>query len=341
MLNKVFLTLTKTCNLGCVYCLQGNWQGSPGCASIEPIEEKLLVSKFPSGRYEVLFYGGEPFLEYDRMIRLGNRIKEHNPEIVLATISNGTLLTIARAKELNALGVHVTISHDGYNFAKTRRTTDYLQVNPEPYLNLERRAISATASRINYDFYDVWDYFLEFQLKHGLDYRESCRISLVEDAGGFTDESLLIRDMPEFERMLDRVFRNLEHNLQFGNTEGFEYDQYFHMIKNLNYRLNHGGVICSYCGRGEVACDLDIGGNLYLCPNRPEPAQHILQYGIKPLGSNPYTHTTKCQSCMAYIYCGGGCSMAAPDRKEYECYVIQQQVSRLLKMLTNLCGGNT
>lgn len=335
MIKRYYISVTPSCNLNCIYCLQGEHSCSP-CV-VNQMDFKKIVNLFPNeGIYEVVFYGGEPLLEFELIKQIAYSLKNKNSNIKLSVITNGTLLNVTTARQLNDLKMFVTLSHDGYYFERTRRIPDLLSKNPEPFLTLNDRAISGTVSRLTYDFYMIWDYFLEFQRKHGLAERVKCQIDVVKDCDGNLDERLLIKNMPEFERMLDKVFSNLELNIRRNLFDCYEYDQYFSMIKNLNYRINHSGEICAYCGADKVVCHMDIHGKLYPCHNMAIANGDIRVNGLQPGNYNPYTGTAKCLQCEAYIWCGGGCIAAHPSRKEYDCYANRQQFVRLIKVLNNL-----
>lgn len=66
----VYLLMSQTCNLGCVYCLNGKrtYRDKPGnmaadvaCRAIE----KALAQVGDGGRVEVIFFGGEPLLNWE------------------------------------------------------------------------------------------------------------------------------------------------------------------------------------------------------------------------------------------------------------------------------------
>jgi uncharacterized protein len=334
LINKYYLMIGKACNLSCIYCHQGLHNVRDNDITVNP---KKVASYFPqTGKYTVMLYGGEPLLYWDYIQRLAVSLKERNPNVNLRTITNGTLLTVNTAKKLNELGISVGVSHDGYKFEETRRTKDFLKSNPEPYLTLEKRSISATASKINYNFYDVWKYFEEFRIKNGLASRENCHIEVICDVEGNTDVNLLMKDMPKFEQMLDKVFLNLEKAIKGNDFSSYEYRQYRPMLESLNYRLQHPSMIFSRCGADSQVCHIDIHGNLYPCHNMGNPNGHIAISGIQPGRYNPYKDLAKCQTCIAYVLCGGGCIATSQTVHSYECYARYHQVVRLLNLLQKL-----
>lgn len=335
MIKNYYLVLTKACNLRCVYCHQG--QDKPDFSKGSLVEPDKVASYFPKdGNYRVTLFGGEPLLDFDYFCRIADAIRSNNPEVQLNTITNGTFLSVDRAKKLNELGVAVGLSHDGKHHAITRGTKDILLTNPDAYLTITNRSIAATACRMNYDFYDVWDYLEDFKIKQGLNQREHCYIQVVKDVEDNTDEKLLILDMPEWESMLDRVFCNLEKQLMTGDFSSYEFMQYNSWFLSMNHRLQNPMGICTSCGADKHTCHIDINGNLYPCHNMRQSNGHVAVGGLMTGSYNPYRDREKCQNCEAFIICGGGC-IATPEHKhKYSCYIHYQQITRMLKLLKRL-----
>lgn len=337
-IRKYFLILGKACNLRCIYCHQG--EDKPVYSDSVDIAPSDVARYFPTeGEYKIVFYGGEPLLYFDSFVAIAEAIKERNPQALLSTITNGTLLTVRRAKILNELGITVGVSHDGKFFEQTRGVRDFLKVNPDPFLTLERRNVGAVTCRVNYNFYDVWDYFDEFKQKHGLPSREYVHIQVVKDVEGNTAEQLLIKDMPEFEKMLDTVFSRLGTAIKECNWDRWEFRQYQPMLQTMHWRLNSPGrPMGAWCGADTQVCHIDVAGNLYPCHNVPVPNGHVSKSGPLAGEYNPFVTDPKCTSCPAYVYCGGGCPVSSPENRGAMCYTVYQQVTRLLSILEDLKG---
>ncbi len=343
-IKRYFISLGKACNMHCIYCHQGG--DKPVCpalhvenADVQKIRD--IVSYFPkTGKYAVTLYGGEPLLYWDTIVRLVDALRNNNPDIKIGMPTNGLLLTTSKALKLNELDVMVGLSHDGPVFEKTRRSKDILKINPEPFLTLNTRSISAVVSKLNWNFYDVWEYFDEFSLKHnccGPVRKENIQIQIAKDVENNTPEELLILDMPEFEQMLDKVFDNLENHIRNKEFTSYEYQQYRGFIETLNLRLKEPDKIGIWCGADKQVAHLDMEGNLYVCHNVAKPYGNVRNFKeIKPGGYNPYLYDSKCIACPAYIICGGACPVAHPDKRKYTCYFMYQQVTRLFNMLHNL-----
>jgi len=336
-INKIYLSLGKACNMACSYCIQGGHQ--------KQIEQKLanaelkrLVSFFPKDyKCEVIFFGGEPLLYWEDMHKLAYYLKEHNPLISLNTVSNGTLLTKNKAKILNEMGIKFRLSHDGHYYERSRGIKDILKINPEPYLTLENRGIASVISRENYNFYDIWGYFDNFVLKHGISRKESVYIKHVEDAENNTPVDLFIYEMPEYEAMLDMVFANMEKNILEGDFDCYEFKQYEPFLVGLNHRLNNPHSICAMCGGDKYNVHMDVQGNIYTCHNVEKPYTTAQKEGRLLTGNyNPYINTETCKNCIAFVVCGGGCVSCDPTKKKFSCYITKQEYTRIVKMLDNI-----
>lgn len=335
-----FLILGKSCNLQCIYCHQGEDKPifSP-CREQDIPAPSVVIEYFPKGgNYQIVLYGGEPMLYWEFIVPFVELMKERNPNVNFSMPTNGTLLTVEKAKKINELGINVGLSHDGKYFEQTRRTKDVLLINPEPYLMLEKRNIGAVASRLNHDFYDIWDYFEEFKIKHGLPNREFIHIQVVKDVEGNTPQNLLINNMPEYEQMLDKVFHNLYNDIRKNNFDGYEFMQYIPLIKTLDWRLKEPKIKGIWCGADTQVCHIDVHGNMFPCHNASTSIGNRKDIGIHAGGYNPNINDEKCVNCCAYTICGGGCPMASPENRDSMCYTMYHQISRLMNMLEKLKG---
>lgn len=338
-ITKYFLILGKSCNMKCIYCHQG--ENKPCYSPLEISnypDPKTVAGYFPKeGKYKITLYGGEPLLYWDFIVPFVETIKSINPDIEIGMPSNGLLLTVDKAKKLNELDVSLGLSHDGKYYEQTRGVRDILKINPEPYLMLNKRNIGAVVSRINYNFYDVWEYFEEFKIKHGLPNREYVFIQPIKDVEDNTPEELLIYNMPEYEAMLDMVFSNLKNYIKDGSYKNsYEWMQYEPMAKTLLWRLQNPEIHGVWCGADTQVCHIDVYGNLYYCHNVAKPYANINDVGIKPGGYNPYLNDKKCVNCPVYIICGGGCPVSAPHKRKYMCYVKYNEMIRFLNMIHEL-----
>jgi len=106
------IALTKDCNFDCDYCFERNRVPSSMSDDTEDklinfIERHKLISKV-----SVVWYGGEPLLEFERMRSLSEKIQALGKSYQCAIITNGYCLTpevISNVKELKLSVVQITI----------------------------------------------------------------------------------------------------------------------------------------------------------------------------------------------------------------------------------------
>jgi uncharacterized protein len=121
----VELLLTEKCNLACPYCLAGANQKMP--AMDEAVAFRSVDLAFAMTEAKVLafeFAGGEPFLKFELMKRLVDRIRSHpgsnGRTIFLSIQTNATLITPERVDWLRDNDIRVGISLDGGAQAQNR-----------------------------------------------------------------------------------------------------------------------------------------------------------------------------------------------------------------------------
>ena len=132
--NVCYLILTEQCNLACKYCFLGNnvperrEKFSSNRMTKETAEQSLSFfirqiqlsgNVDPDNKPVIIFYGGEPLLNFSVLEYVALRVKElaiDEPllrNVELSIITNGLLLNEARLKRLNELGVSIAVSIDG------------------------------------------------------------------------------------------------------------------------------------------------------------------------------------------------------------------------------------
>lgn len=330
---RFYCILDRSCNMNCIYCIQGQQdRGKYQCKFTSFPSPQQVASYYPANNreYEVIFYGGEAFLYFDYMIEIAREIRHRNPNAKFAVTTNGTLLTLERAKILNELGFRVNISHDGYAYEFTRRRKDFLKENPDPVLALDNFVFISTISRLNWDYYYIWEYFENFFIKHGVK-RRKVNMMFLKDSGGFTPAELFIYKDKKFENMLDRVFGNLKTQLLTRQYDTYEFmcyeNMYGRILKDMVYSKN-----ISLCMFFDVAMAIDVFGNIYDCHNAINPYGNIRDKVLKDF-TNPYLLKEPCKSCQINNICSGGCIKASADKRKYICYYMRNEIGRLVHTL--------
>jgi uncharacterized protein len=112
----VSLVLTHDCNLACDYCFAGE---KTRRAMAPEVIERALHLAFSDGapRVKVAFFGGEPLLEWERLLwavaQAEARARAASRELVFTVTTNGTLLDDERVAYLVARGFFIGLSIDG------------------------------------------------------------------------------------------------------------------------------------------------------------------------------------------------------------------------------------
>ena len=123
------IILNKQCNMNCIYCLQGT---KYDIIKNDPMSPEELSVYFPENKsYNVVYFGGEPFLSFDFFIKLTDIIKKKNNKAIFSVVTNGSLITKEKVDEINKRKIRVTISHDAVAQKITRDKTDILETNGE------------------------------------------------------------------------------------------------------------------------------------------------------------------------------------------------------------------
>lgn len=112
---NLLLFLSDRCNMSCDYCFLDLNGPSPVVLSPAAARRACadhLRRRGPAASFT--FLGGEPLAHYPLLFSVAEFIQtESAGKASMRLVTNGTLLTAARQRELKALGVRVTVSLDG------------------------------------------------------------------------------------------------------------------------------------------------------------------------------------------------------------------------------------
>lgn len=121
--------LTHNCNIRCSYCFTGEKFGAGMTAAIadRAVDFALGLARergFP--RLDVVFFGGEPLLRRDLLLRIADdfRARAGGIEVAFKTSTNGLLLTAETLDALVERGVFVSLSIDGVPEIQDRQRPD-------------------------------------------------------------------------------------------------------------------------------------------------------------------------------------------------------------------------
>lgn len=118
-INFLYIVPTVSCNLHCTYChIQHGKECRKSCVMTEKtLKNGLEIFKkyggFEENESEIMFYGGEPFLEIAFVIKALEIIRSYSQTVKITFFTNGTLITEEIANCLREYNVYVIVSIDG------------------------------------------------------------------------------------------------------------------------------------------------------------------------------------------------------------------------------------
>jgi uncharacterized protein len=325
----LYLMMADGCNLACNYCFESMNQGEKHEAkkmSFEVIDKSLdlyasLISKNENlfkREKTIIFYGGEPMLNFDGIVFALKRIKEMQKQkqfpkkTKLVLITNGTLIDSQKAEILKRYKVNVSISLDGNKKHNQNRVfPDGRQAFEEimrGYKNCQKlglqTSISCTISETNVQEVEsvVSEIlkndikFLGFNVllgKTSEDYQKDAAKFILDAFQTFKEKGI-------FE---DRMYRKLE---SFCQRKIMLFD-------------------CAAAGGNQLVISPE--GSIGVChgffKERKYFVESVFNSNINPLENKVWVEWNKrtpfnisqCLDCPAISVCGGGCLMNA--EKEY------------------------
>lgn len=120
---KLTINPTLGCNFGCSYCFEGNHDTAPRMT--DDVEDAIVsyIKRHELAKsIHVTWFGGEPFLEFQRICTLTCKMKGLGLAYHASAVTNGYLLTEVVVKELQNLSIKmVQITIDGMKDTHDRR----------------------------------------------------------------------------------------------------------------------------------------------------------------------------------------------------------------------------
>lgn len=139
----LYIAPSMDCNLNCFYCFEKNnkYAGNMSEDVINRLIEYVDLSKKD---INIVWFGGEPMLGYNQIIDICNKLSEREIKFTSSMITNGTLLTPHRLKDLNKLNLKfIQISLDGIGSMHDKRR---MFKNGKPSFNLIMQNLSVCLS---------------------------------------------------------------------------------------------------------------------------------------------------------------------------------------------------
>ena len=331
--NLAYFILSEHCNLACKYCFVGSdacGQGISSTKDMTPeIAEKALdvfarqleQSSEDYTEYEsnIIFFGGEPLLKFDVLEYVARRVKELSESrpvlrnTSLAVITNGTLLNEERILKLDALGVAVSISIDGFT-----EQANSMRVDKQGNETFERVVqVLETYKRLEVDPPSLSVTLTERTIED-----LPSMLKLVGDYGvrGFGYNVLLKREDEDGGEYYEAASQFIIDSFLALREHGVYEDR---IMRKLN-AFAHSRVHFSDCGAtsgGQILFAPD--GRIGICQGlMSESENYVADIWDDDFIANEHPawkawsgltaiHNDECLSCEALGICGGGCPVNA------------------------------
>lgn len=308
---------TRGCNFGCIYCYE---QDRPNVLMNEQTEKaivKFVCSNSNLKRLSVVWYGGEPLLNFDSMVRLTKMFKQLNIEYSAKIVSNGYLLTKEKADLMKDLAIrNIQITFDGSEEIHNQRrfllggqpTYRKIMDNLKYLLSINKEI--TIDIRTNIDRRNKDDYNKFYQ-----DFKSEINDERVTMYPGFVSD-LLSSECVSPELNISEGGYKAQFILDIFDKYGIE-------IKSFlpKYR-RHSCVASKYFAfvigpEGELyKCWRMVGNQKEAIGNVNDGSFDMVKFSKYLIGAD-YTLDSKCLQCEFITLCGGGCPLVRM-RNKYE-----------------------
>lgn len=338
-INVCYMITSEQCNLACKYCFLGNndskkrsnfalenMSRETADKAIDFFIRQIKLSGLDTEENTpvLIFYGGEPMVNYDVLVYIAEKINGMRDKekciknLEMSMVSNGLLLTEERALKLKELGVSIAISVDGFTeaansmrvdtagknvFSRILKTLDMckrLGVDVSLSVTLSEETIKNTKDILRLvENYGVKSFGFNILMSDEnfvvpQEYNEAA-------AQFILDEFIELRKLGIYE---DRIMRKLK---AFTKAQVYFSD-------------------CAATGGGQIV--VAPGGQVGICHG----CLHNKQYFVTTVDDNNFDATQnvdfiewsqltpinkdECQDCPALGICGGGCPINAMHLKK-------------------------
>jgi len=309
---KVEVILGKECNLDCKYC--NNKIMKVGTLSKDEDIDIYVLEFLKRVPNQIAFYGGEPLLHWDRIVR----IIEYTDCDRFKIVTNGYYLDEEKVNFLNKYNVDVVLSWDGH--LSTARNYDVIKDNKSNILKIDNLMITSVITTQNYlksfldELEDVEKEYFDIHNKYFDIYAV-----VVNESDQFD-----IKDIKElFEFDLNRLNREAQYVCDHYNDK-ISYKVFINTLKLLyDFETVKNVPGCLY-GYNRIA--IDLKGNYYACLDLDLSYindKNIINTSvtdalnlINKVDKYPSRYEDMCKKCNVIDICKHGCSYLSKEQLE-------------------------
>lgn len=317
-IKRVYIMLGNACNFSCRHCIQEgtchNSIANEQSLSADVVEylNRLQKLKPFNEKISILFWGGEPLLYFDSVIRIVQQLGTDN--FKYSMVSNGSLLNPNIALMLNTYGIHFTLSHDGINTEKVRgHNVLEEQFFLDSFAKIEHKSINSIISAYNCDYYEIWSYFDSIVPDVHINFEFlMCNWDMPKDLYSF--------NFNKYRNSVNKVVDNA-----FTQTITGKIGREFFLLSNVRDNvlntinlIRNNKPLPTYptCSQMRTVLNIDCTGNVYSCHNYPYKIGTIYNDFVTLLGNYDKGFSNNHSDCLACDYfpiCRGGCPFSSPS----------------------------
>lgn len=257
------VSLTDTCNCRCEYCFSN---ASPRNSSFETVDQTckyLLADNDSEEKPSLTFFGGEPLLQYDTIIK--PIVEKYCGKIDFSITTNGVLLDEDKVDFFADNNIGVLLSIDGGKTTQSRQrplangesSFEQIQKNiPYLLLRMPETTFRATLTRKSIpELYDNMKYAERMGFKHFI------FIPNIEEE--YTEEDYVL-----LQEVMDRFAIEFIEQVSRGEAPKMRIENFAKGIELIRSVVENGGGISNTlerCGFCTTSMGVDVNGNIHTC----------------------------------------------------------------------------
>lgn len=306
---------TRGCNFGCIYCYE---QERPLINMSEDTEQAIIrfVKSNPNlKRLSVVWYGGEPLINFPSIKRLSEAFIGMGIEYSAKMVCNGYLLNEDIANEIERLKIrNIQITLDGTADIHDKRrpllggqpTYEKIMSNLKYLLSVNHSVTIDIRSNIDRRNMDEYHKFYE-------EFRKEIPDSRVTLYPGFVSD-LLSDECVSAEDNISEGGYKAQFALDIFHRYGIEIKAFLPKFRR------HSCVASKYFAfvigpEGEIYKCWRMVGNKEQTLGNVRSGLDLAKFSRYPVGAD-YTRDPKCLNCEFITLCGGGCPLVRLRNKE-------------------------
>lgn len=323
-ISNMALLLTQSCNLRCIYCYgEGGEYGMGGSmeenTALHAVDW-LIEQSGNTKKINIIFFGGEPFLNFSLMKKVVNYTEERTASldktVGFSVTTNATLLDDEKISFIKEHNIRIVISIDG----------------PKEIHDAQRPFAGGMGS------YDIILPKIKKLLEVMPDTRahavllDDTKTSIIKDSleqTGFSEVTIMPASASLFDEKSDKTMQTRKLNGVYKELE-IEADELMKYIKKRDSEalkkviqsaqlaqcmlsFLHNTKKLHACGAGLKYAAVSCSGDIYLCHRFVGMDNYklgnIFNKDINREGyqESPVTQMEECRQCFARYYCAGGC----------------------------------